>query len=100
MLDGRDITGVAPRQVRRNGVSRSFQIPKLFTSLTLEQNLLMALGILREEGLSSWRPARSTGRMAELDELLDRFRLCQYREQTIAVLPGGGAASSSMLLWR
>ena len=89
MLDGKNITGLAPRQVRRDGVSRSFQIPQLFTSLTLEQNLLMALGILREEGLSSWRSARSDARMAELDDLLDRFSLRPYRAQTIAVLPGG-----------
>jgi branched-chain amino acid transport system ATP-binding protein len=89
MLDGKDITGLAPRQVRLDGVSRSFQIPQLFTSLTLEQNLLMALAILREEGVSSWRPARSDARMAELDDLLGRFSLRPYREQTIAVLPGG-----------
>jgi len=89
MLDGKDITGLAPRQVRRDGVSRSFQIPQLFTSLTLDQNLLMALAILRDEGMSSWRPARTDARMAEIDDLLDRFRLRPYREQTIAVLPGG-----------
>jgi branched-chain amino acid transport system ATP-binding protein len=89
LLDGKDITGLAPRQVRRDGVSRSFQIPQLFTSLTLEQNLLMALAILREEGVPSWRSARSDARMAELDDLLSRFRLRPYREQTIAVLPGG-----------
>lgn len=89
LLDGKNITGLAPRQVRRDGVSRSFQIPQLFTSLTLEQNLLMALAILRQEGVSSWRPARSSARLSELDDLLDRFRLRQYREQTIAVLPGG-----------
>ena len=89
LLDGKDITGLAPRQVRRNGVSRSFQIPQLFGSLTLEQNLLMALAILREEGLSSWRPARADAHMAELEELLERFRLRPYREQTIAALPGG-----------
>jgi branched-chain amino acid transport system ATP-binding protein len=89
MFDGKDITGLPPRQVRRDGISRSFQIPQLFTSLTLDQNLLIALAILREEGVSSWRPARSDARMAELDDLLDRFRLRPYREQTIAGLPGG-----------
>jgi len=89
MLDGKDITGLAPRQVRRNGVSRSFQIPQLFTSLTLNQNLLLALAVLRGEGISSWRPARSDAGMVELDDLLDRFRLRAYREHTVAVLPGG-----------
>ena len=88
LLDGNDITRLAPRQVRRNGVSRSFQIPQLFGSLTLEQNLLMALAILREEGMSSWRPARSDAHMAELDQLIARFRLQPYREHTIAVLAG------------
>jgi branched-chain amino acid transport system ATP-binding protein len=89
MLDGKDITGRAPRQVRRDGVSRSFQIPQLFTSLTLDQNLLLALAILEEEGMSSWKPARSHAGMAELDDLLDRFRLLPYREQIVAELPGG-----------
>lgn len=89
LLDGKDVTGRVPRQVRRDGVSRSFQIPQLFTSLTLDQNLLLALAILREEGMSSWKPARSDARMAELDDLLERFRLRPYREQIVAVLPGG-----------
>jgi branched-chain amino acid transport system ATP-binding protein len=89
LLDGKDITGRAPRQVRRDGVSRSFQIPQLFTSLTLDQNLLLALAILREEEMSSWKPARSDARMAELDDVLERFRLRPYREQIVAVLPGG-----------
>lgn len=89
LLDGNDITGRAPRQVRRDGVSRSFQIPQLFTSLTLDQNLLLALAILREEGMSSWKPARAGAKMAELDDLLERFRLRPYREQIVAVLPGG-----------
>jgi branched-chain amino acid transport system ATP-binding protein len=89
MLDGKDITGRTPRQVRRDGISRSFQIPQLFTSLTLDQNLLLAVAILREEGLSSWKPARLDIGMAELEDVLDRFRLRPYREQTVAVLPGG-----------
>ncbi len=89
MLDGKDVTGVAPRQVRRDGISRSFQIPQLFTSLTLDQNLLLALAILRQEGMSSWRPADSDAGIAAIDDLLGRFRLREYRRQTIAVLPGG-----------
>jgi branched-chain amino acid transport system ATP-binding protein len=89
LLDGNDITGRAPRQVRRDGVSRSFQIPQLFTGLTLDQNLLLALAILREEGMSSWKPVCSDAKTAELDDLLERFRLRPYREQIVAVLPGG-----------
>jgi branched-chain amino acid transport system ATP-binding protein len=89
MLDGEDITGFAPRTVIRHGVSRSFQIPQLFPTLTPEENLLMALGIARRDGLSAWRPARSPALVAELDDILSRFRLREYRDRPISVLPGG-----------
>lgn len=89
MLDGRDITGLAPRAVSRHGVSRSFQMPQLFPTLTPEENLLMALGIARPGGFSAWRPARAPALMDELDHLLARFRLGEYRHQRIAALPGG-----------
>jgi branched-chain amino acid transport system ATP-binding protein len=89
VLDGQDIAGLAPRKVRRHGVSRSFQIPQLFASLTPEENLLIALGIAGKEGMSSWRPARSTAMMADLEDLLARFRLGEYRDHAIVALPGG-----------
>lgn len=89
VLDGEDIAGLEPRRVRRHGVSRSFQIPQLFASLTPEENLLIALGIASKEGMSSWRPARSTTMTAGLEDLLGRFGLGEYRHHSIAALPGG-----------
>jgi branched-chain amino acid transport system ATP-binding protein len=88
-LDGRDITGLPPRSVSRHGVSRSFQMPQLFPTLTPEENLLMALGIARSGGMSAWRPARSLSLAGELDEILARFRLGDYRHHAISALPGG-----------
>ena len=89
VLDGEDIAGLAPRRVRRHGVSRSFQIPQLFASLTPEENLLIALGVSSDDGLSSWQPARSAAMTAGLEDLLARFRLREYRDHSIAALPGG-----------
>ncbi len=89
LLDGIDITGLPPRVVSRHGVSRSFQMPQLFQSMTPEENMLMALGIARSERLSSWRDARTPDLMAELHDLLARFRLGEYRDRSIAALPGG-----------
>jgi branched-chain amino acid transport system ATP-binding protein len=89
VLDGVDITGLAPRVVSRQGVSRSFQMPQLFASLTPEENLLMALGIARSARLPAWRGARTPALMAEVEDLLARFRLRDYRDHAIAALPGG-----------
>jgi branched-chain amino acid transport system ATP-binding protein len=89
IIDGENIAGLEPRRIRRHGVSRSFQIPQLFANLTPEENLLIALGIMSTEKISSWRPARSTAAMAALEDLLARFRLKEYRHHSIAALPGG-----------
>jgi branched-chain amino acid transport system ATP-binding protein len=88
LLDGSDITGLPPRVVSRHGVSRSFQMPQLFPSLTPEENLLMALGIAGG-GMSAWRPARSPSLAAELEEIVARFRLGDYRHHAVSALPGG-----------
>ena len=42
MLDGRDITPLAPRAITRLGVARSFQIPQLYGDLTVLDNMLVA----------------------------------------------------------
>jgi branched-chain amino acid transport system ATP-binding protein len=43
LLFGEDITHVPPHKIVRLGLSRSFQISSVFDTLTVEQNLLVAL---------------------------------------------------------
>ena len=45
LFDGRDIVGLSPRQITRLGISRSFQIPQLFQTLSVRDNLLIAESI-------------------------------------------------------
>ena len=50
-FDGRDVTALAPRTITRLGVARSFQIPQLYSSLSVLENMLIALGVvLRNAG--------------------------------------------------
>ena len=42
-LEGRDITGLAPRRVWRLGVGRTFQIAATFASMTVRENVQVAL---------------------------------------------------------
>src|SRR3954463_16083330 len=44
--EGRDITRLPPRDVTRLGICRSFQIPQLYPSLTVYENMLIGLGIV------------------------------------------------------
>ncbi len=52
LLAGRDITGLAPQQLARRGVARTFQIAQTFASFTVLQNVQLAL--LSHAGLA-WR---------------------------------------------
>lgn len=87
-LEGRDITGRAPRAITKEGVCRSFQVPQLFLTLTTEQNLAVAIGIAQGQAFSPH--ATVDAAMArEIDHLLERFRIADYRDQTVSELPGG-----------
>src|SRR5262249_30835467 len=43
-FNGEDITPHAPREITRLGICRSFQVPQVFMSVSLFDNLLIGLG--------------------------------------------------------
>jgi branched-chain amino acid transport system ATP-binding protein len=83
-----DISRMSPRDITRLGVARSFQIPQLYPSMTVLENMLVALAC-HENRLSAWRPAASSQRVTRADEVLSRFGLLKHRERLVAELPGG-----------
>ena len=87
-LEGRDITGLGPRQIERRGVARSFQIPQLFAGLSVLDNVLAAAACA-EGALSLWHPARSAERRARAESILERFTLGEHAARRVAELAGG-----------
>jgi branched-chain amino acid transport system ATP-binding protein len=57
-LDGHNIIGMTPRDITRLGVARSFQIPQLYASMSVLDNMLVAQ-TTHDNQLSWWRPAHS-----------------------------------------
>jgi branched-chain amino acid transport system ATP-binding protein len=51
---GEAITGLAPRQIARRGISRSFQIMNLFNDYSTRDNVLVALPEVRRRGFDPW----------------------------------------------
>ncbi|HWB47104.1 MAG TPA: ABC transporter ATP-binding protein [Hyphomicrobiaceae bacterium] len=88
LLDGRDVTGLAPRKVWRLGVGRTFQITATFASMTVRENVQTAL--LSHHG-QVWRPwgrARDAFR-AEADALLAQAGMEAQAERACGVLAYG-----------
>ena len=100
-FEGRDITALAPREITRLGICRSFQIPQLYSSLSVFDNMMIGLGIVLDNARlggffsrgRSWetRPVPGYGKPAEevAEHLLARFGLAEYRHRNAQVLPGG-----------
>ena len=78
VFDGRDVVGLSPRQIARLGVSRSFQIPQLFQTLGVRDNLLIAESI-----------AGADDPQAATEAVLARFALGPYASQPAGLLPEG-----------
>ncbi len=55
VLSGTDITGLAPRRIWRLGVGRTFQVAQTFLSMTVAENVQMAL-ISRNRRTLAWWP--------------------------------------------
>jgi branched-chain amino acid transport system ATP-binding protein len=87
-LGGRDIVGLRPRAVWRLGVGRTFQITATFASLSVRDNVQMALyshaGRLRSL-LSRFGAAFRT----EADSLLDQVGMLDQAGRTCGVLAYG-----------
>jgi branched-chain amino acid transport system ATP-binding protein len=59
LYNGQDITGMAPADVARRGIVRSFQISAVFPHLTALENVRIALQRKRGTSFDFWRSTRS-----------------------------------------
>ena len=87
---GRDVTGFAPHQLTRLGLSRSFQVTSVFPALTVEENLAVAAMAAHPRRTGILRRPRWTGAVAErVEELLDQLGLTGMRHLEAGVLSHG-----------
>ena len=86
---GRNIMGLPPRTITNLGISRSFQVPQVFASETVFDNLMMAYAIAEESGLGLLSPIYNDERAARVDGHLARYQVAEYRNATSSTLPQG-----------
>ena len=90
LLEGQDITSLAPHQRVRRGMVRTFQINQLFDSLTPLETL--ALTVSQHTGLGGrwWQPlGRRKDVVERCEQLLEQFHLTEVMNQPTQVLAYG-----------
>jgi branched-chain amino acid transport system ATP-binding protein len=69
LFDGHELVDMAPRNIWRLGVGRTFQIAETFGSMTVAENVQMALLSREKKIFHLWRPAASHYRDEAMDLL-------------------------------
>ena len=87
-LKGHELVGLTPREIWRLGVSRTFQIAETFSSLTVVENVQMALLSSDRKLFSMWRRAADHKR-GEALELLDQVSMKSQADRHCSMLAYG-----------
>lgn len=90
LIMGQDSTGLPPRLVTKRGLARSFQIPQLYTGMSVLENVLLSLAARSGKSTGFWRPLYRRQWVEQGLEVLERFGLQSYAHRPVSELPEGG----------
>ena len=95
LLNGRDITGLAPHKVARLGVARTFQNLALFNGMTVLDNILLGRHVHMNPGVLRtalyWILSRQDeiAHRAVVEEIIDFMQLEHVRDELVDAIPIG-----------
>ena len=90
VINGQDVTTLAPAEIARRGVARSFQISSVFPHLTAHENVRVALQRDLKTFYQFWRSDRSLAVLdARADALLESVGITAFAQTRAADLPYG-----------
>ena len=88
LFDGQELIGRKPREIWKRGVGRTFQIAETFASLTVIENVQMALLSADAKLFSMWRRAAEHKR-AEARSLLEQVGMASQADRPCSELAYG-----------
>ena len=88
LLNGQAITGLPPRTIWRRGVGRTFQIAQTFASLSVVENVQMAL-LSADHKIFSWWPRAASHRREDALALLTQVDMQAQADRPCSALAYG-----------
>ena len=88
-FEGNELLGKGPMEVTQTGISRSFQVSQVFHTMTVADNLGVALAIANNRGFDSLKLMDTPELREKRDEVLRRYQLENYKTLTVGALAQG-----------
>src|SRR5262249_12380172 len=88
LFNGKEIIGLKPRQIWKLGIGRTFQVPEIYGSMTVRENVQMVF-LSKHEGLFDARRRVSRLFLDEATALLDRVGMALQADRPANVLAYG-----------
>ncbi len=90
LFAGRDITGLPPHKISRMGISRSFQINNIFTEMTVQQNVEVAVTAFMGASTKWYNLAsRNLAVQQRAQELLEQLSIAELARQRAGTISYG-----------
>tara|TARA_B110000881_G_scaffold50623_1_gene42961 strand:- start:4938 stop:5537 length:600 start_codon:yes stop_codon:yes gene_type:complete len=86
---GSDITGIEPRDATHIGLCRSFQISQVFMTMTVKENLMIAMSLAKKSGQQLLKPFQDETISEECDKILDLYKIKDQKDLTVSTLSQG-----------
>ena len=86
---GESILGLPTRKITDRGLCRSFQVPQVFLSESVFDNVLMAYGIAEQSGFGMLQQLRDAAREERVAAHLSRYQIADHAETPASELPQG-----------
>jgi len=86
---GKEMVGLSPRQITREGICRSFQVAQLFPELSVLENMLIACSMLGDTRLHPFAPLKTQAALQKAQGSLDDYLITEYAKAPVSTLPQG-----------
>lgn len=89
LFEAHSVVGMAPREITRRGMARSFQVAQLFPQLSVVENVMIALVAAQGKRPAIWSPMYTGERHAQALDILDEFSVKQFAYLPVSSVPQG-----------
>ena len=86
---GEDITGIEPRNATHIGLCRSFQISQVFMTMSVKQNLMIAMSLSKKSGKALLDPIADEEISKECDKILELYKIMDQSNNIVSTLSQG-----------